>query len=82
MKRINCRVKILVMRRDNFQCCDCHTEEDLTVHHIISREDGGTDDPENLRTLCDPCHCIYEKLRAARKRRRVLLKEFVGSVTA
>jgi 5-methylcytosine-specific restriction endonuclease McrA len=26
------------------------------VDHIIPVADGGTDDPENLRLLCIPCH--------------------------
>jgi 5-methylcytosine-specific restriction protein A len=26
------------------------------VDHIVPVADGGTDDPENLRLLCRPCH--------------------------
>lgn len=26
------------------------------VHHIVYRSRGGTDDPENLITLCTRCH--------------------------
>lgn len=32
------------------------TEESTQVHHVLDAEDGGTDDPENLRGVCAPCH--------------------------
>ena len=35
------------------------------VDHIVAVEDGGTDDPANLRLLCRPCH----KDRTALQRR-------------
>jgi 5-methylcytosine-specific restriction endonuclease McrA len=28
----------------------------LTVHHVLPRSEGGLDNPENLLTLCRPCH--------------------------
>lgn len=28
----------------------------LHTDHIIRREDGGTDEPSNLQTLCQRCH--------------------------
>ena len=49
------------LQRDRTQCQICgdfpgcpYTK--LHVHHIIHREHGGTDDLENLITLCDLCH--------------------------
>jgi len=51
------------LRRDNFQCQICgdtltspHTK--LQVHHIIPRAEGGTDELDNLVTLCDLCHAV------------------------
>ena len=46
-----------ILHRDNYtcQCCgkkDCRLE----VHHIKFRSNGGTDDEENLITLCKECH--------------------------
>ena len=41
-------------------CHDCLERGDVTpgtaVHHIKHKEDGGTDAPENLMTLCHRCH--------------------------
>lgn len=33
-------------------CAVCGTDKDLTVDHVISRHDDGTDERSNLRTLC------------------------------
>ena len=46
-----------ILHRDNYtcQCCgkkNCRVE----VHHIKFRGNGGTDDEENLITLCEDCH--------------------------
>lgn len=46
-----------VLHRDNYTCQVCskkHTR--LEVHHIIYRSQGGTDDENNLITLCEDCH--------------------------
>jgi len=49
--------------RDNFQCQICGdvipvSFGRLEVHHIIYRCHGGTDELENLVTLCDLCHAV------------------------
>lgn len=65
-------MRSLVMRRDKRTCQRCGTttppppaprtrrgygrEDPWDVDHIIRVVDGGTDDPENLRLLCIPCH--------------------------
>ena len=54
-----------IIIRDNFTCkmCKRHFEYNLsilTVHHIISRKNNGSDDPKNLMTLCKHCHDIAE----------------------
>lgn len=42
------------------------------VDHIVACEDGGTDDPQNLRLLCRACHKdvtrLQRKLKAMRRR--------------
>ena len=46
-----------VLNRDNYTCQCCgkkHTR--LEVHHIVFRSQGGTDDENNLITLCKECH--------------------------
>jgi len=44
----------------------------LDVHHILPREEGGTDEPSNLMVLCHSHHPQLEAMRRAilkRKRR-------------
>ena len=46
-----------ILNRDRYICQICgkkHTR--LEVHHIIYRSNGGTDDENNLITLCEDCH--------------------------
>ena len=46
-----------ILNRDSYTCQICgkkHTR--LEVHHIIFRSQGGTDDENNLITLCEDCH--------------------------
>ena len=49
--------KAYVLARDNYTCQCCKTKNGtLHVHHIIYRSNGGSDDIENLITLCEGCH--------------------------
>jgi uncharacterized Zn finger protein (UPF0148 family) len=58
-------------RRD--YCWHCLRTEDhlkrlrpsveLQVHHVIEVEDGGTDDPVNLQSLCRECHAEVHRRR-------------------
>lgn len=46
-----------VLHRDNYMCQCCGKKNcRLEVHHIKFRSNGGTDDEENLITLCKECH--------------------------
>ena len=45
-----------VLRRDKFRCGNCRTSRNLDVHHIVPRVQGGTDQINNLKTLCLNCH--------------------------
>lgn len=50
------------------------------THHIVPRSAGGTDEPENLITLCFPCHATKPSqghLRLLLKRRPELLTDFI-----
>lgn len=43
--------------RDNYTCQHCGTKNTrLEVHHIKYRSQGGSDDLDNLITLCEDCH--------------------------
>ena len=51
--------KAYVLNRDNYKCQNkkCKTKDKrLHVHHIDFRSNGGSDEPENLITLCKTCH--------------------------
>ena len=46
-----------ILHRDNYTCQCCGKKNcRLEVHHIKFRRDSGTDDEENLITLCEDCH--------------------------
>ena len=49
-------VRAAVLERDGNRCRRCGTGENLTLHHIKLRKDGGKNVAENLITLCRPCH--------------------------
>ena len=49
----------MVLARDSHTCQKCkgkRKDTHLEVHHIIFRSQGGTDNPDNLITLCSSCH--------------------------
>ncbi len=51
--------KAMVLNRDNYTCQYCkgkHKDSKLEVHHIVFRSKGGSDESENLITLCHTCH--------------------------
>lgn len=50
-------IKKSVLERDDYKCrvCECRNER-LEVHHILKRKLGGTNDIDNLITLCVDCH--------------------------
>ena len=45
------------LSRDKYTCQICKAKNTrLEVHHIVYRSKGGTDDLDNLVTLCEDCH--------------------------
>lgn len=45
-----------VMERDAYRCRRCGGHRDLTVDHINPVSNDGTDELENLQTLCKRCN--------------------------
>lgn len=49
-----------ILKRDNYLCVKCavagRVAEATDVDHIKAKAHGGTDDPDNLQSLCAPCH--------------------------
>lgn len=53
----------VVIQRNHFKCLRCDKRfavASLTVHHMIPREDGGSNDVSNLVPLCRECHDFVE----------------------
>ena len=50
-----------ILERDNYTCVECGEKNDLNIHHIIHRKNGGKNNPENLQTLCAKCHTEKHK---------------------
>ena len=49
-----------ILKRDNYLCVACGAKGRLTeatdVDHIKAKAHGGTDEEDNLQSLCTPCH--------------------------
>lgn len=45
-----------IFSRDNHACVLCKRINNLEVHHIVFRSQGGTHSYKNLVTLCRSCH--------------------------
>lgn len=48
-----------VFKRDGYRCVECgatNRETTLHVDHIIPKSEGGTDELDNLQTLCEKCN--------------------------
>lgn len=54
-------VRTAVLKRDNYRCVNCRkTGKHLHAHHIVPRSEGGTNDLDNLVTLCERCHSVQD----------------------
>lgn len=54
------KIRKAALYRDMGLCVHCRSRGDITVatevDHIVRKADGGTDDLDNLQSLCRPCH--------------------------
>ncbi len=60
------KVRLRILNRDGWTCQKCHLVSfngKLHVHHVIHRKNGGTEDDDNLITLCNPCHRAEHRQR-------------------
>ena len=59
-----------VYKRDNFQCCYCGFDGrpfpswfQLSIDHILPRGQGGSNELENLATVCQACNSITSRMK-------------------
>ena len=55
-KQLSVTKSLKVFARDGYKCLACGSDEELSVDHIQPVSKGGTNDMENLQTLCRPCN--------------------------
>lgn len=63
-------IRVFISIQQKSKCARCKKVIDfnhLTIHHIISREEGGGNNIENLIGLCRKCHDFIEPLKLNRK---------------
>ena len=61
--------RIQVLNRDGNRCRNCGSTENLHVHHIQWKRDGGEDKLSNLITLCRSCHQKEHPFPLTKKRK-------------
>jgi len=56
------RARMRALVRDDFKCVKCGIDTfKLHVHHIISLKCGGSDELDNIISVCHKCHASYHK---------------------
>jgi hypothetical protein len=55
-KPISKKLKLEIFSKDDFTCVICRTNDNLTIDHIVPRSKGGTEERNNLQTLCRSCN--------------------------
>jgi 5-methylcytosine-specific restriction endonuclease McrA len=64
-------VRRKVLDRDRGRCQLCAARA-TQVDHIVPRSEGGSDQPANLRSLCDYCHRVVTARHARAVRDRTV----------
>ena len=71
------KLRLVVLRRDGGVCQPCQgagrTVLGNIVDHKVPKAEGGTDDMENLQTICKPCHARKTAFESGRGGAQVAL---------
>lgn len=66
------KTRVRILRRDNGLCQPCLKNHRVTpasqVDHIVPKAEGGTDEDENLQSICLDCHKVKTAKEANRGR--------------
>ena len=69
------RIRLRTLRRDGYRCVACGLVDkkgfSLEADHILPLERGGSNDLENMQTLCKPCHSVKTSAEADFRNSRV-----------
>lgn len=60
---ISNHVRKAVYARDNYRCALCDSPRGLQIHHVMKRSQGGSNDAQNIITLCMYCHNVIHGTR-------------------
>jgi 5-methylcytosine-specific restriction endonuclease McrA len=58
------KVRAQILARDRYRCAYCGGPAG-SVDHVLSKVDGGSDDPSNLVASCKSCNTAQENRRRA-----------------
>lgn len=70
VRDVSTALKERIRKRDGNQCVICGSTLQLEVDHRVALENGGTNDAQNLATLCDDCHTIKTRMDHSLRRHR------------
>lgn len=55
-RKMSATKMLSVFARNDYQCVQCGSRDNLTVDHIVPWSKGGTNEMNNLQTLCRSCN--------------------------
>jgi len=67
-----------IYKRDGWKCLCCGKNHDLSLDHCKPRDQGGSDQPSNLFTLCTTCNRFKANARNLSEWRHKLYEKFVA----
>lgn len=77
------QLRDFIYQRDGYRCAICLSADFLVIDHIVSLKNGGSNHPDNLRTLCATCNTRKTGLFDARHSmsvKRVAGNDWVASI--